>query len=65
MDGHEAVANGVSAPAISAALFARFASQHREDDKAMKVISALREQFGGHAIEMRHARGGAALMARA
>ena len=48
----EAVANGVSAPVISAALFARFTSQHREEDKAMKVISALRHQFGGHAIEM-------------
>jgi 6-phosphogluconate dehydrogenase len=49
----EAVANGVSAPVISAALFARFVSQQREDDKAMKVISALRQQFGGHAIELR------------
>ena len=49
----EAVANGVSAPVISAALFARFVSQHREDDKAMKVISALRHQFGGHAIELK------------
>ena len=48
----EAVANGVSAPVISAALFARFTSQHREDDKAMKVVSALRHQFGGHAIEL-------------
>jgi 6-phosphogluconate dehydrogenase len=48
----EAVANGVAAPVISAALFARFTSQHREDDKAMKVISALRNQFGGHAIEL-------------
>ncbi len=48
----EAVSNGVSAPVISAALFARFTSQQREDDKAMKVISALRHQFGGHAIEM-------------
>ncbi|MCB1038048.1 MAG: decarboxylating 6-phosphogluconate dehydrogenase [Acidimicrobiales bacterium] len=48
---NEAVANGVAAPVISAALFARFTSQHREEDKAMKVISALRHQFGGHAIE--------------
>jgi 6-phosphogluconate dehydrogenase len=48
----EAIANGVSAPVISAALFARFTSQHREDDRAMKVISALRNQFGGHAIEL-------------
>ena len=48
----EAVANGVSAPVISAALFARFTSQQREGDKAMKVISALRNQFGGHAVEL-------------
>ncbi len=48
----EAVANGVAAPVISAALFARFSSQQRSDDKAMKVIAALREQFGGHAIEL-------------
>ena len=48
----EAIANGVSAPVISAALFARFTSQRRDEDKAMKVIAALRNQFGGHAIEM-------------
>jgi 6-phosphogluconate dehydrogenase len=48
----EAVSNGVAAPVISAALFARFTSQHRDEDRAMKVISALRHQFGGHAIEM-------------
>jgi 6-phosphogluconate dehydrogenase len=48
----EAVANGVAAPVISAALFARFTSQQRDDDKAMKVVSALRKQFGGHAIEL-------------
>ncbi|HEY4377906.1 MAG TPA: decarboxylating 6-phosphogluconate dehydrogenase, partial [Acidimicrobiales bacterium] len=47
---NEAVRNGVSAPVISAALFARFVSQHREDDQAMRVVSALRHQFGGHAI---------------
>jgi 6-phosphogluconate dehydrogenase len=48
----EAIANGVAAPVISAALFARFVSQYRDDDKAMKVVSALRHQFGGHAIEL-------------
>jgi len=48
---NEAVANGVAAPVISAALFARFASQRREDDQTMKVVSALRNQFGGHQIE--------------
>jgi 6-phosphogluconate dehydrogenase len=48
----EAIGNGVPAPVISAALFARFTSQRRDDDKAMKVVSALRNQFGGHAIEL-------------
>jgi 6-phosphogluconate dehydrogenase len=44
----EAIANAVPAPAITAALFARFSS--REDSSpAMKMVSALRHQFGGHA----------------
>ncbi|WP_254678765.1 phosphogluconate dehydrogenase (NAD(+)-dependent, decarboxylating) [Arthrobacter sp. 24S4-2] len=44
----EAIANAVPAPAITAALFARFSS--REDNSpAMKMVSALRNQFGGHA----------------
>ncbi len=47
-----AIETGVAAPVISAALFARFVSQ---DDRgtAMRVVSALRHQFGGHAIEMK------------
>lgn len=48
---HEAVTAGVPAPVISAALFARFSSQRRDDDVTMKVVSALRNQFGGHHIE--------------
>jgi 6-phosphogluconate dehydrogenase len=36
-------------PVISAALFARFASR-QVDSPAMKVIAALRNQFGGHAV---------------
>ena len=44
----EAIANAIPAPAITAALFARFES--REDSSpAMKMVSALRHQFGGHA----------------
>lgn len=44
----EAIRNAVPAPAITAALFARFAS--REDNSpSMKMVSALRRQFGGHA----------------
>jgi 6-phosphogluconate dehydrogenase len=46
---HEAIAENVPAPVISAALFARFAS--RDDiNFAAKVAAALRNQFGGHAI---------------
>jgi 6-phosphogluconate dehydrogenase len=46
----EAVNEGVPAPVISAALYARFAS--REDESfAAKINAALREQFGGHAIK--------------
>ena len=44
----EAIANAVPAPAITAALFARFASRE-ETSPAMKMVSALRHQFGGHA----------------
>ena len=35
-------------PVITAALFARFASR-QDDSPAMKVVAALRNQFGGHA----------------
>ncbi|MFE7420276.1 phosphogluconate dehydrogenase (NAD(+)-dependent, decarboxylating) [Rhodococcus sp. NPDC057529] len=48
----EAIAHAVPAPVISAALFARFASR-QDDSPAMKAVSALRQQFGGHAV--RHA----------
>ncbi len=44
----EAIANSVPMPAITAALFARFASR-QEDSPAMKAVAALRHQFGGHA----------------
>jgi 6-phosphogluconate dehydrogenase len=45
----EAINESVPAPAISAALFARFASRQQESFAA-KVNAALRNQFGGHAI---------------
>jgi 6-phosphogluconate dehydrogenase len=48
---NEAVRLGVAAPVISAALFARFNSQD-DDGVTMRVIAALRNQFGGHAVEM-------------
>ena len=44
-----AVDNAVPLPVITAALFARFASR-QEDSPAMKVVAALRNQFGGHAV---------------
>jgi 6-phosphogluconate dehydrogenase len=46
---HEAIAENVPAPVISAALFARFSSRD-EINFAAKVAAALRNQFGGHAI---------------
>ncbi|RDI30577.1 phosphogluconate dehydrogenase (NAD(+)-dependent, decarboxylating) [Rhodococcus sp. AG1013] len=45
----EALDHAVPAPVISAALFARFASR-QTDSPAMKAVSALRNQFGGHAV---------------
>jgi 6-phosphogluconate dehydrogenase len=45
----EAINNRVPMPAISAALYARFASR-QEDSPAMKAVAALRNQFGGHAM---------------
>jgi 6-phosphogluconate dehydrogenase len=45
----EAVRLAVPAPVISSALFARFASR-QAGSPAMKVVAALRQQFGGHAV---------------
>jgi 6-phosphogluconate dehydrogenase len=42
-----AVDEGVPAPVITAALYARFASRGR-DDYADRLLSAMRKQFGGH-----------------
>ncbi len=44
-----AVDHAVPLPVITAALFARFASR-QDDQPAMKMIAALRNQFGGHAV---------------
>jgi 6-phosphogluconate dehydrogenase len=46
----EAINHAVPAPVISAALFARFASR-QDDSPAMKAVAALRQQFGGHAVQ--------------
>jgi 6-phosphogluconate dehydrogenase len=45
----EAVERGVPTPAIAAALFSRFTS--RDDNSfAMRLIAALRNEFGGHEV---------------
>jgi 6-phosphogluconate dehydrogenase len=43
------VDHAVPLPVITAALYARFASR-QEDSPAMKMVAALRNQFGGHAV---------------
>ncbi|WP_329134163.1 decarboxylating 6-phosphogluconate dehydrogenase [Streptomyces sp. NBC_01476] len=44
-----AIDNAVPLPAITASLFARFSSR-QEDSPQMKMIAALRNEFGGHAV---------------
>ena len=46
----EAIHHRVPMPVIAASLFARFASR-QEDSPTMKAVSALRNQFGGHAVQ--------------
>jgi 6-phosphogluconate dehydrogenase len=45
----DAVDKAVPAPALTAALFARFRSR-REDSFADRLLAALRRAFGGHAV---------------
>jgi 6-phosphogluconate dehydrogenase len=47
---HEAIDAAVPLPTISLALFARFASR-QDESFAAKVEAALRNQFGGHAVQ--------------
>ncbi len=47
---NEAINENVPLPAITSALYARFASR-REIDFSAKVAAALRNQFGGHAVK--------------
>ncbi|MFC6092825.1 phosphogluconate dehydrogenase (NAD(+)-dependent, decarboxylating) [Saccharothrix lopnurensis] len=47
----EAINHAVPAPVISAALFARFASR-QDDSPAMRAVAALRNQFGGHSVQV-------------
>jgi 6-phosphogluconate dehydrogenase len=46
----EAIEKSVPAPVLTLALFARYASR-QEDSFAAKVIAALRNEFGGHAVK--------------
>ena len=46
----EAINHRVPVPVIAASLFARFESR-QEDSPTMKAVSALRNQFGGHAVQ--------------
>ena len=45
-----AVDLGVPVPTIAASLFARFVSR-QDDSPAMKMVAAMRNQFGGHAVK--------------
>ncbi|MET8896102.1 phosphogluconate dehydrogenase (NAD(+)-dependent, decarboxylating) [Streptomyces albogriseolus] len=49
-----AIDNAVPLPTITASLFARFTSR-QEDSPQMKMVAALRNQFGGHAVETKKA----------
>jgi len=47
---NEAVAHAVPVPTIAASLFARFTSR-QDNSFAMRVLAALRNEFGGHAVK--------------
>jgi 6-phosphogluconate dehydrogenase len=46
----ECVENAVAAPTMATSLFARFASR-KENAFGLRVIAALRNEFGGHAVK--------------
>ena len=46
----EAINNDVPAPVIALALFRRFASR-QDESYAAKLLAAMRNQFGGHAVK--------------
>ena len=51
------IEHAVATPAITAALFARFVSR-QDDSPAMKAVAAMRNQFGGHAMQTAAPEGG-------
>jgi 6-phosphogluconate dehydrogenase len=46
----EAIDRSVPAPVLMLSLFARFASR-QDDSFSAKVVAALRNEFGGHAVK--------------
>jgi 6-phosphogluconate dehydrogenase len=46
----EAIERNIPAPALTLALFARYASR-QDDSFSAKVVAALRNEFGGHAVK--------------
>jgi 6-phosphogluconate dehydrogenase len=48
----ESIRLGVATPVIAASLYARFSSQD-ERNLPMKVVAALRREFGGHAVDLK------------
>ena len=51
------IENAVATPAITAALYARFVSR-QENSPAMQAVAAMRNQFGGHAMQTDAPKGG-------
>ncbi len=51
------IEHAVATPAITAALYARFVSR-QDDSPAMKAVAAMRNQFGGHAMQTSAPEGG-------
>ena len=47
---NEAIARAVPVPTIAASLFARFSSR-QDNSFALRVLAALRNEFGGHAVK--------------
>jgi 6-phosphogluconate dehydrogenase len=47
---HEGIDRGVPLPALAAALYTRFRSR-QDDPFADRLLAALRQQFGGHAVK--------------
>src|ERR1019366_8409119 len=46
----QAIDTGVAAPVITASLFQRFVSR-QEDPFSFRLLAALRNEFGGHAVQ--------------